>query len=295
MSNVIKDMYWKLYEKKWSTLSTISPELATKMIYKMTFKKTLNLNTPTTFNEKLQWLKLNTYYDNPLITQCADKYRVRKYVEECGCTEILNELIGVYNVFDEIDWHKLPNQFALKCNHGCGYNLICTNKSKLNYKKVKSIVDGWMKEDYWRRRAEVNYKFIQKKIIIEKYISTKSGNLPEDYKFYCFDGKVPYVMLCLGRENGHAKYYIFDKKWNLMPFTLDSLGLTSDRIPNKPAGIDKLFDYAEKLSRKFPFVRTDLYLIDKKIIFGELTFTPGGALDTDLLEGDKIMGEMIRL
>ncbi|HDR7563178.1 TPA: hypothetical protein QCX51_000335 [Bacillus mycoides] len=295
MSSMIRNFYWKMYEKKWSVLSTISPELATKMHFKRVFKRPLDLKNPITFNEKLQWLKLNTYYNNPLITQCADKYAVREYISKRGCSEILNDLIGVYDSFNEIDWDKLPERFALKVNHGCGYNLICTDKKKLSYKEVKNTVDKWMESDYWKRRAEVNYKYISPKIIIENYIETDEGVLPEDYKFYCFDGKVPYVMLCVGRESGHAKYYIFDRDWKVMPFSQDALNISKDKLPKKPDGIDELFEYAEKLSEGFPFVRTDLYLINGKVIFGELTFTPGGALDTDLQQGDIVMGEMIDL
>lgn len=292
----IKKVYWNLYERRLKLLSTVSPTYATKYLYKNSFGRKLDLNNPLTFNEKLQWLKLNTYYNAQLVTMCADKYRVREYVEKCGCGEILNDLIGVYDSFEEIPWNFLPQKFALKCNHGCGYNLICDNKEELDYSTVKKTVDGWMSEDYWKKRAEINYKFIKKKIIIEKFIETEFEVLPDDYKFFCFDGIAEYVMVCLGREGGHAKYYFFNRKWEMLPYSQEALDAPKNFSVKKPDGIEKAFDYAEILSKGFPFVRTDLYCIDNKITFGELTFTPAAALDKDLFPSfDRLLGDKLNL
>ncbi len=105
----------------------ISPVLATKVIYKRTFKRKLNLNNPVTFNEKIQWLKL--FWQHPLVSQCGDKYAVREYVARCGCENILNEIYGVYTKVDEIDYSIFPNKFVIKGTHGCGFNIICNDKT----------------------------------------------------------------------------------------------------------------------------------------------------------------------
>lgn len=284
----------KLQSRK--LLSTISPTLASKMLYKRAFGKKLDLNNPTTLNEKVMWLKLNTYYKNPLVTQCADKYAVRDYVKSCGCEEILNDQIAVWDSVDEIDWDLLPNKFVIKCNHGCGYNIICHDKSNFNIDEAEKKLREWMKEDFWKLSAEVNYKYIKKKIICEKYIETEDGVLPTDYKFYCFDGKADCVMVCVGREAGKPKFYYFNREWELLKYSKDSLKIPADFNITKPKGIDEAFKYADKLSTPFPFVRTDLYLVNGKTIFGELTFTPSGGLDTKRLpDTDLLFGEILTL
>lgn len=291
---ILHKYYWKFYEWKAEVISTISPTYATKKLYKKRFGKSLNLKNPTSFNEKILWLKLNTYNNNSLVTQCADKYAVRAYVKKMGCGEILIPLISAYDSVDEIQWDKLPEKFALKCNHGCGYNLICAGKSNLDIENAKKKVEQWMKDDYWRHRAEINYKYIDKKIVVEEYLDNH-GKQIEDYKFYCFNGKVLYTMVCIERKNKHAKYYFFDRDWNLLPYSKDSLKIDKSFRIEKPKLLDKAIEYAEILSSPFPFVRTDLYILDDKVYFGELTFTPAGGLDDDLLEGDRKMGELIQL
>lgn len=291
--NIIIRMVYKNFRR---IISSVSPVLASKIFYRVMFGKKLDLKNPKMFNEKLQWLKLHTYNNNPLVTQCADKYRVREYVKSKGCGEILNELIGVWDSVEEIDWDALPDKFALKCNHGCKYNIICDDKSKLDVEGTKRKLKKWMREDGWRIYAEVNYKYIQKKITCEKYLNDGTGFLPEDYKFYCFNGEAKYVMICVGREKGHPKYYFFDREWNFI-----KLNKLSQRMPEnfsipKPSGIDEMFDYADKLSKPFPFVRTDFYLIDGRPIFGELTFTPAGCLDINYLpQACTTLGDMITL
>lgn len=276
-------------------LSTLSPVFATKFFYKKVFNRSLNLNNPKTLNEKILWLKLNTYKNNELVTQCADKFKVRQYVQEVGCGEILNELYNVWDKVEDINWSKLPSKFAIKVNHGCGYNIICDNKDDLNIKECKYKLKKWLKEDFWKLNAEINYRYIQKKITCEKFIETDKGLLPEDYKIYCFNGIPKYVLLCVDRGKGRPKYYYYDYEWNLMPYTKDALENPNLKL-EKPEGIDEMFEYAYKLSKPFPFVRTDFYLNKGKIIFGELTFTPSAGLDIKRTpEVDRKLGELLVL
>ncbi len=279
-----------------SGLTLISPMLNTKVTYLVKFHKKLDLSNPITLNEKILWLKFNTYWNNPLIKQCADKYRVREYIERCGYPELLPELIGKYENVEEINWDKLPGRFALKLNVGCGYNIIVSDKKTLNIESTKSIMDKWLKSKYYLNHSEMQYKDVKPYILIEEYLGDDNGSLPQDYKFYCMNGKSKYVMVCADREIGRAaKYYYFDRDWKMMPYTYDALNNCGNSI-QKPEHIDLAFDYAEKLSNSFPFVRVDMYVVKGKVYFGELTFTPSAGMDVSRMPStDKILGEQLIL
>ena len=272
---------WLYEDRIWLRilLSTISPVCASKYLYKKTFSKKLDLNNPQTLNEKCMWLKLNTYYRHPLITECCDKYLVRNYVKRMGCSEILNDLIGVWNNPDEIDFNSLPDKFVLKCNHGCGYNIICTDKNTLNIQKTKKQLKKWLREDFWKFYAETQYKFIKKKIICEKYIETKDSPLPIDYKFFCENGKFKTLQIITDRETDITLYY-FDEALNYRPdyYSLDEVDIVNIGHPKLPSNIKDMIKIAEHLSSPFPFVKVDLYNADGKILFSELTFIPYGGI-----------------
>lgn len=281
------------------TLTKISPKLNTKVIYFFKFKKRLNLKNPQTLDEKIQYLKFHDYYKNPLVTQCADKYAVRDYVKQCGCEEILNELYYAWDSVDEIEWDKLPNQFVIKWNFGCGQNLICFDKSKLDIEDAKKKLKEWYRvhDTFYLTYSEMQYQGIPPKLICEKLIETEDGELPVDYKLYCFSGKADCVLVCVGRNiNGHdTAYYFFDKEWNLKKYNKRGKEAPEDFTLPKPDGIEKVFEYAEKLTKPFPFVRADFYLEKGKVTFGELTFTPCGGYDVNRLpETQRLFGSMVK-
>ena len=289
----------KLYTK-WeasfaSHLTVISPMLSTKMQYKQRFKRKLNLKDPKTLNEKLIWLKLNRYADDSTVVTCADKYAVRFYLEENGYGEYVNELIGVWDRVEDIDFDALPDRFAMKVNHGCGYNIICTDKSKFDVDKAKTTLNTWLKEDYWKKHAELHYRHIQPKIICEKFISGENGKLPVDYKFYCFNGEPLYIGNFIERDL--AAHTIirgyFDTDWN----PLDICKTTpKDGNFTKPSRLADMVELARQMSKPFPFVRVDFYECDGKIIFGEFTFTPTGCMGTYYTdEAEKKYGELLRI
>lgn len=294
----------KITESKFSTwfkqtLTRISPKLNTRVVYLMKFKKPINLKSPRTLDEKIQWLKFNTYYKNPLVTQCADKYAVRQYVEKCGCPEILNELYGAYDKVEDIPWDSLPNQFVIKWNFGCGQNLIVFDKSKLDIEDAKRKLNEWYetKDTFYLAYSEMQYRGIPPKLVCEKLIETEDGGLPVDYKLYCFGGYADCVLVCIGRDNsGHGtKYYFFDRNWNLKRYNKTGKEAPEGFTLHKPEGIEKLFDYAEKITKPFPFVRADFYLEKGKVTFGELTFTPCGGFDVNRLpETQLLFGGMVK-
>ena len=263
------------------SLTWISPKLNTAVIYRSRFGKKLDLKHPETLNEKILWLKFNSYWNNQLVKQCADKYTVRQYVEEAGCGSILNELIGAYHTPEEIDWNSLPDQIAVKLNIGCGYNYIIHDMSQEDLNALKAEIRRWMKAAprYYLGYSEMQYKDVKPIILIERYLGGINGELPEDYKFYCMNGRCYMTMFCKDRDrHGHgAKYFFMDRDWNMIT---NSAGV-SDIPVERSECFEQAMEIAEKLSKPFPFVRVDLYLLNGKIIFGEMTFTPAAGMDVD--------------
>ena len=295
--------------KKWlahhyrCSLTLISPKLNTAVIYKTKFGKRLDLNAPETLNEKILWLKFNTYWNNELVKQCADKYAVRSYVKDSGCGVILNQLLGIYRHPEDIPWDELPKQFAIKLNVGCGYNHIVFDKTTENISSLNREINRWLKKapKTWLGYSEIQYKDVEPLILIEKYLGGQNGELPEDYKFYCINGKCYMIMYCKDRDShGHgAKYFYLDREWNNIANTFNDPSIKVD----KPGTLSRAIEFAEKLSLPFPFVRVDFYLLDEKIVFGELTFTPAAGMDVDHKlkpfscdeDIDHIYGRILRL
>ncbi|WP_288395539.1 ATP-grasp fold amidoligase family protein [uncultured Vagococcus sp.] len=288
-------MKW-VFRLNYFFLSNVSPILAIKFSYFKAFNKKIDLSNPITLNEKINWLKLNSYEHDDLIIQCADKVKVRSYIEKIE-PKILNELYGVWDNPNDIDWTSLPSKFVLKMNHGAGYNLVCTNKEKLDINNSISQIEKWMKHDFWKYSSEMQYKKINKKILIEKFIEPEIGTVPNDYKIYCFHGKAHYIMSCEERSSDKTKFYYFDTNGDLIPFSDDSKeAIKSKQKINLPNNFKQMLAISEKLSKPFKFVRVDLYSENNKIYFGELTFSPGAGLDTDRLEEvDYIFGSLLNL
>lgn len=277
-------------------LCSISPKLSVKFWYRRYLKKPLDLENPKTLDEKIQWMKLYYYKDNPLVYQCADKYRVRDYVKDCGLEHILNDLIATYHSANEIDWDVLPQKFVLKWNFSNGGNVICSDKSKLNRKQAIKELNRFQKIKPHLKYAEPQYN-VEKVLLCEKFIETENGGAPVDYKFYCFNGEAKYVLCCYGRSLDHRPaFYFFDKNWQLQRFNKMGKEAPEGFTMPKPEGMDDLFRYAEILSKPFPFVRADFYLENGKAYFGELTFTPGGGYDMNRLPETQLkFGQMVNL
>ena len=288
----LNEKYQKIKFNAISQLSSISPDLVTKIRYKNVFFKKLDIDNPQNYNEKIIWLKARKYANDPLVTQCADKYAVREYVEKCGLGHIINDLIGVWDRAEDINWDELPNQFAIKCNHGCGYNIVCHDKAVFDIKKATKQLDKWMHTEYWKEYAEVHYKAMPKKIICEKYLG-KGEALPGDYKIYCFNGEPEYIGNYVERNMAEDTFLrgYFDIDWN----PIDILTFEQDTEAfQRPATLETMLEYARILSKPFPMVRVDFYEVDGKIYLGELTFTPaGGMANYYTEEAQKKYGDMI--
>jgi len=282
-----KKSLWKVYSNVGYAynyiLSYFFPIAASKKQFKASFGRDLNLENPTTLNEKLMYLKLRKYWNNPRIADCADKYAVRDFIEKSGCGETLTKLYGVWEKVSDIDWGSLPNRFAIKCNHGSGYNLICTDKKTFDMKKAAKQLDKWMHERYGVKYTEQGiYDKISRKIIAEEFIETSDGLPPKDYKFFCSYGKVYFLFVASDRINGQTKFDYYYPDWTYIP--------VKNYFPNngpidRSEKLDDMIRYAERLSNHFPLVRVDFYNEGNHIYFGELTFTHFGCLNC--FEPDK--------
>lgn len=257
--------------------------------------KSLDLDNPQTFNEKLQWLKL--YNRKPEYTMMVDKYKVREYIAQELGEEYLIPLLGVWNDPDEIDFDALPDQFVLKCNHNSGLGMcICKDKSKLDIPKVKAELRKGLKQDYYLTGREWPYKDVPRKIICEKYMTNGTGEELNDYKLMCFNGKVKTTFVCSNRfsKNG-LNITFYDTNWTRMPFERVTHLPSSEEI-EKPKTYEQMVSIAEKLAQEIPFLRVDFYENQGKLYFGEMTFFPASGFEEfSPSEWDKTLGEWIKL
>jgi hypothetical protein len=249
-------------------LATISQRLLLAYVYLRREHRLLRLRRPETFDQK---------------TRCADKFGVRSYVEENGLTGILSPLLGVFANSGEIDFNRLPERFVIKCTHGCKFNVICPDKHNLDTVRVRKDLDRWMSMDYGKSWGEVHYSRIKPRIICEEFLADPSGATPIDYKIYCFNGKALCTMVCTGRDAGETKFAFYDRGWKRLPDYCRPEVSTSAPVP-RPDPYEFMIDAAERLARPFPFVRVDLYCLNGRVVFGEMTFTPSGGIDQDLTE-----------
>lgn len=259
----------------------LKDETFLKILFKVNLKQKLNLKNPNTFNEKIQWLKLNDR--NAEYTKMVDKYEVKNYVANIIGEEYLIPTLGVWDEFDKIDFNKLPNQFVLKCTHDSGGIVICKDKEKMDINEAREKLSKSLQNNYYYSWREWPYKNVKPRIIAEKYMENKNGSGLVDYKFYCFSGKCDYVMLCTERDTGNTKFYYFDRQWNIQKeMSNDGKALGNNNLNiTKPTNLDTMFEIVEKLSLGIKFVRIDLYNIDEKIYFGEYTFYPSGGFDNE--------------
>lgn len=265
-----------------------------KKRYFVHFRRSLDIHNPVTFNEKLQWLKL--YDRKPEYTIMSDKYKARQYIAEKIGEQYLIPLIGVWESPNDIDFNALPHQFAMKCNHNSGLGMcICTDKSKLDFKKVKKDLSRGLKQDYYLTGREWPYKDIPRKIIAEKFLKSDEGGLT-DYKIHCFNGVPKFILVCRDRfaESGLTEDF-YTPEWELM-------NIKRPKIPNakkpiaKPEKLDEMLMLATKLSQNIPFLRVDFYVVEGKIYFSELTFFPASGFEGyDPPKWDETFGEWLSL
>ena len=263
------------------------------MYYEYYTGKKLNLENPVEFNQKIQWMKV--YYRPPILTQLVDKYAVRTYVEEKIGSTYLNELLGVYEHVREINFDELPDQFVIKGVHGCHFNLIVTDKCKLDPLKSRLLMHKWMnKNQYYRGGLEWAYKNVKPRLIAESYLKEMGQAIINDYKFFCFGGRPHFLQIDVGRGVDDFRCF-YNIEWQKLDFNTGLKNFYEGEIC-KPSNFEEMVDIATKLADSFPFVRVDLYNIDGRIVFGEMTFYPSdGRNDFVPAEFNKIIGDYLEL
>ena len=285
--------FMSLYYKLLPTYCVLFPKAAIKLLYKQTYQKKLDLKNPRDLNEKINWLKAYVYPKDPLVIQCADKWRMREYVKDCGLEEILNEVYFAFDSADQIKWDQLPERFALKFNRAAGMNIICADKNKLDEKKTIETVRKWFTAECGERTCELHYRKAKPKIICERYLGGDNGEWPVDYKVHCLNGEPVCTMICTDRQND-LKFVFVDNEYVQIPCNTAVHG--GGTLTPKPDLFERMLEVSKILSKPFPLVRLDYYVVGGKLYIGEMTFTPqGGYIDFINQEWLNKFGDMLIL
>jgi hypothetical protein len=261
-----------------------------KLVYLGETGKKLNINNPTTYTEKLQWIKL--YDRKPVYSKYVDKYAVRSYISEIIGEQYLIPLIGLYNRVEDINWDSLPGRFVIKCTHGSGSNIICLDKGKFDIEKSKVDLSAWMKKNWYWFGREWPYKNVKPRIICEEFISN-NGEPPMDYKVLCFNGKAKLIEVHIDRFDKHKQDF-YNIKWEKMQISQGTP--TSNVILERPNVLEEMIQLSETLAQNIYHVRIDWYVIQKKLLFGEITFfDASGFCPFDSEKDEQEIGQWINL
>lgn len=282
----------RLFVPAWKLIGTHLPdELYLRVLFRLMTGKKLNLQSPETFGEKIQWLKLHDH--NPDYKIMVDKYAVKEYVADKLGSEYIIPTLGVWDRVEDIDWDSLPNQFVLKCTHDSGGLVICKDKNKLDKREASKKLNSCLKKSYYKLYREWPYKDVPHRIIAEKYIEDESGEL-NDYKVFNFGGEPRMIQVDYNRFNGHLRN-LYSPKWDRINATMGYPSDPSREFP-KPEVLDELLELCKKLSVGIPHVRTDFYIVNNKIYFGEMTFYhSSGFQKITPKEFEKALGDWIIL
>lgn len=288
----MNDNYFLYFIK--SILRYLPDSLYLKIKYRFIFGKSLNLKSPTSYNEKLQWLKL--YDRRPEYELMADKLQVKALVcKKIGSQHIIPTL-GYWNTPEEIEWDALPDKFVLKTTHGGGNEgvIICHNKETFDRQKGISILKHSLKQNLYKVSREWPYKGVKRRILAEQYMEDQYGEL-RDYKFFCFDGIVKALFIATGRQNRAEPFFNFFDH-NYEPLPIKQGHPINPVTPLKPKTFEQMKQIASKLSEGLPHVRIDLYEVNGSVFFGEYTFYHfGGTVPFEPTEWDDIFGSWLQL
>lgn len=266
-----------------------------KYFYKAYLNKNLDIENPKLFSEKIQWLKL--YAKNESYTEYVDKYAVRKYIEKTLGSKYLVPFIDVFDDVESIDFDKLPDKFVLKCTHGSRCNILCNDKKSLNIIEAKKKLKKWMKNNWFWYCREYPYKSIKPKILCEEFIGD-GINPADDYKIYCLNGE-PTIIRSLARniQGNLVSECFYTTKWEKTDCRIRKFDIESFRAnKEKPEQLNEMLEISKKLSKDITFLRVDLYNINGRVYFGEMTFFPQSGLDNFIPDKYNIeFGNLLKL
>lgn len=277
----------------YGLLRWMPDETYLKIAYRIRMKKKLNIETPKTYNEKVQWLKLHDR--KPEYTMMVDKHEVKQFVAGKIGAEYIIPTLGVWDCFDQIDFDALPDQFVLKCTHDSGGLAICRDKSKFNKKAAKKKIERCLKHNFFDTCREWPYKNVKPRIIAEQYMEDGQSKELRDYKFFAFDGAVKALFIATNRfGRGETCFDFYDMDFNHLDFTNGHPNASTP--PAKPACFEKMRELAEILSKGIPQVRVDFYEVNGAVYFGEMTFAHWSGMEPFRPEEwDEIFGSWIKL
>lgn len=269
-------------------------KLYLQLVYHRKLNRWIDFSNPTTYNEKLQWLKV--YDHNDFYTSLVDKYEVKDIVSHKIGEQYVVHTYGVWNSFDEIDFDKLPESFVLKCTHDSGGLYICKKKSELNPDEARTVITASLKNNYYKMGREWPYKNVKPRIIAEEYMEDDQTKELRDYKFFVFDGKVRALFIATERqvEGEDTKFDFFDE--NGRHLDIKHGHKNAAITPELPRNFELMKELASKLAEGIPHVRVDFYEVNGRVYFGELTFYHhGGFVPFEPEKWDRIFGEWLVL
>lgn len=277
----------------WCYFAPVLPDkLYLKVYFRLCMGYWMNFDNPKTYNEKLQWLKLNC--KRPEYTKMVDKIDVKNYIASKIGHDYIIPTIGTWNNIDDINWDALPKQFVLKSTSDSGGIIVCKDKDKLDINAAKKKLSKLGHRDYAMYNKEYPYKGVSHRFIAESYIEDESGYELKDYKIFCFDGKPRFLFVATGRQSNDTRFDFYDTEFKHLPVINGHPN--ADVWPVKPQNFEEMLDVAAKLSAGIPHVRVDLYNVNGKIYFGELTFFHwSGIVPFEPEEWDHKFGEYITL
>lgn len=271
-------------------LDHLSDETYCRLMYRRAIGRPLNLQDPQTYNEKVQWLKLN--YRLPIFTTMVDKYAAKDYIRKIVGDEVIIPTIALWESETEIDPALLPDKFVMKCTHDSHTVFVCKDKSTFDFKGAKKIIRKALKKNFYYVGREWPYKNVTPRIIVEEYIEDNANPFLLDYKFYMFDGQ--FKMLSVTERNERHQVFIdyYDQNKNRIDMTW---GYPNTEMPrNLPDSMPYMLELAKKLSKNIPFIRVDMYEVNGNVYIGELTFYDGAGFDEiKPVEWDRMMGEWL--
>ena len=267
-----KTLSWTISNYIWVVLNHMLPtKVYLNLRYHQVFKKWIDWSNPRSFTEKLQWMKV--YGCRPEYVTMVDKLAVKQYVGGIIGEEIIIPTLKVWEFAEEMDFSALPDSFVLKANHDSGTVLVCKDKRKLNRQQVVKYFKKALSSDYYKIGRETPYKYVPRRIFAEKFLDCGEDREIKDYKFFCFNGEPKIFKINFDRfSNFTANYYDLDM--NVLPFGEVDPAPDYSKTCEKPERFEYMVEICRKLSKGIPFVRVDLYNVNGKVYFGELTFFP---------------------
>ena len=254
--------------------SFVPDEPYLKFLYRVRTGKKLNLESPVSINDKIQWLKLHDR--KPVYTKMVDKIASKEFVAERIGEKHIIRTLGCWKSFKEIDFDSLPDQFVLKCNHDSGGLVIVKDKSRLDMKKAEKIISRSLRRNFYKNSREWPYKGIKPMVFAEEFLDGGENGLT-DYKFFCFDGDPKFINVSRFEHTDDEEISFYSLDWELTPFQRTDHKRLSV-VPPRPRHLEEMTELARRLSKGVPFLRVDLYEYDDRVYFGEPTLYPTAGL-----------------